>query len=313
MKLVNMQCPNCGSPLTKEGEQLICHACGGTFTVDYDDSDVEYERIKTEPERDQRRLEHEKQLLEKKYELDQKAWAEYDKRERKRSGKKKAMIISLIICGVITYVAVCAIILAISEKQQAMEREQQRIEREESERNNTPTPSPTPTPAPNYDLTFEDVDPLMDDLIEAGQTAEMGFTTCSVDTNGNLALAEYNKTGAVFVDAYLVTNIPHPKKLDESNRVVLIYEVTWHNDELGDKTCYDAVYFEGLKIYPGETKVVCNYEPLEIERSDAAWGWYFNKYSYETYNQCYRENITALGGNVTPLRGNDTELPEKGT
>ncbi len=54
MKLVNMQCPNCGSPLTQEGEQLICHACGGTFTVDYDDSDVEYERIKTEPERDQR-------------------------------------------------------------------------------------------------------------------------------------------------------------------------------------------------------------------------------------------------------------------
>ena len=312
MKLVNMQCPNCGSPLTQEGEQLICHACGGTFTVDYDDSDVEYERIKTEPERDQRKLEHEKQLLEKKYELDQKAWAEYDKRERKRSGKKKAMIISLIICGVVTYMTMCGIIMFVQQKQESNRREQERIEREESERNNTPTPSPTPTPAPNYDLTPADIDPIMDDLIEAGQIAEMDIMSCNVDTNGNLYLAEYNKTGAVFVDAYLVTNIPNPKRLDESNRVVIIYEVTWNNDELGDKTCYDAVYFEGLKIYHGDTKAICDFNPLTIDRSDAAWGW-FNAYSYESYKQCYRENITALGGDVTPLRGNDTELPTKGT
>ena len=43
MKLVNLQCPNCGGTLSKEGDNLVCHACGGIFSIDYDESDVEYE------------------------------------------------------------------------------------------------------------------------------------------------------------------------------------------------------------------------------------------------------------------------------
>ena len=118
MKLVNLQCPNCGGTLSKEGDNLVCHACGGIFSIDYDESDVEYEKLKTEPERDQRRLEHEKELLEKRYELDRKARAEYDDQQRKRSRSKKLFITLMIVCGVITYISLAVVIGVIQNRQQ---------------------------------------------------------------------------------------------------------------------------------------------------------------------------------------------------
>ena len=136
------------------------------------------------------------------------------------------------------------------------------------------------------------------DAIDAGRIAEMSFSPCNVEVRSGI-IKEFDKTDAVFVEAYLITGIPDTKP-DRSNRVVLIYEVSWHSDEEGDKTCYDAVYFEGLKIYPGDTKVVCSFNPETIDRSDAAWGW-FIPLSYESQAQCYRENVTAIGGNVTPI------------
>ena len=60
MKVVNLQCPNCGARLTIENDKYVCNSCGTSIAIDYDESDVEFERIKTEAERDQRQLEHEK-------------------------------------------------------------------------------------------------------------------------------------------------------------------------------------------------------------------------------------------------------------
>ena len=46
MKLQSLNCPNCGFPLRNEGNMQFCDSCGSSFKIDYDESDVEYERLK---------------------------------------------------------------------------------------------------------------------------------------------------------------------------------------------------------------------------------------------------------------------------
>ena len=58
MKLVNLTCPNCTGLLKKEGNNLICQSCGAAFAVDYDESDVEHEKLETEEEREARQERH---------------------------------------------------------------------------------------------------------------------------------------------------------------------------------------------------------------------------------------------------------------
>ena len=50
MKLVNLKCPNCDGTLTKTDDSLHCEACGAVFAIDYDESDVEIERLRMEAE-----------------------------------------------------------------------------------------------------------------------------------------------------------------------------------------------------------------------------------------------------------------------
>ena len=44
MKLKVMNCRNCNAPLHLEGVKLVCAFCGGTFDIEKDESDVEYEK-----------------------------------------------------------------------------------------------------------------------------------------------------------------------------------------------------------------------------------------------------------------------------
>ena len=46
MKFVDLKCPNCGGKLNKNNDSLTCESCGAMFAIDYDESDVEYEKIK---------------------------------------------------------------------------------------------------------------------------------------------------------------------------------------------------------------------------------------------------------------------------
>ena len=105
MKLQSLNCPNCGSPLKTEGNMQICESCGSTFKIDYDDSDVAYERLSKEDELTRQRFEHEKEMLETEYRLKEEArikQAKYEKSEqrKKKTGNAiKALIVYLIFFG----------------------------------------------------------------------------------------------------------------------------------------------------------------------------------------------------------------------
>ena len=89
MKLVNLTCPNCSGAMKKEGENIVCQSCGAVFAIDYDDADVEHEKLQTEDERAKREFEQEKELLEIKHRQEQEARIAAEKRESKRAVKAK--------------------------------------------------------------------------------------------------------------------------------------------------------------------------------------------------------------------------------
>lgn len=291
MKIIDLKCPNCSGNLKKDGDNYICNSCGGVFAVDYDESDVEYERLQTEAEREERRLAHEKELLEKKYELQQKANIESENRQYKREKARKrsesvknaaSSFVALVFVGAI----ICGGVLLFF------------FLKGMGSNGGSPFSEhtiATPTPAPNYNVTADDLKDQMNDFIEAGRIAQMNIDKCAYLDN---VIKNYEKTDAVFLDAYLVTDIPETRP-DRSNRLVLIYQVTWHNDDRGDQICYDGVYFEGIRVNPNGG-IISNFSAETIWRSDAAWGWGM-AYSFEDLDQCYRENVTALGGRITPI------------
>lgn len=289
MKLVGLRCPNCGGNLTVENGMYVCNSCGSTTAIDYDDSDVEYERLKTEAERDEKQRIHEKEMLEREYELREKAQIESEKRQIRRDRKAEANSWIKRLIAIMIFVGFCITSVVFYNYI--------RNQIGYSDSSYLSEFAATPTPAPNYNVTSEDFEGWLDDFIKSGKKVQMKIDQCSTKNN-NGVVHFYDKVDAVFLDAYLLSGIPDkPEK--ESCRLVLIYEVTWHNDDYGDQICYDAVYFDGIRVNPNGG-IISDYSGKMINRSDAAWGWAM-AYSYEEYDQCFRENITALGGKVTKL------------
>ena len=278
MKLVDLKCQNCGGTLRKDDENYVCDSCGCVFAVDYDESDVEYERIKTDEERERRDFEREKEERE--------SASQSGQTGGKRINSSRSSIFLWLIPVIILVGFGVAFSKATSDSSGYG-----------SNKSSSGYSTPTPTPAPDYNVTPDDIAGQLNDFISAGTTVQENISECAYwDHEG--AIDYYTKIDVQFVDAYLITDIPNsiPK---ESNRLVLIYQVTWHNDELGDQICYDAVYFEGLSVNPNGG-VISRFNGQTIFRSDAAWGW-AQAYSFEKYDQCYLENVTAMGGTVSAV------------
>ena len=267
MKLVNLKCPNCDGVLTKTGDSLHCDSCGAIFAIDYDESDVEIERLRMEAEKEKN--------------------GNNSTVTAGGTGKntKATRLIILVIVVFVVAIPFCFAGLVLFQKSMVDKSNSVVVGNEDKEE------------VDDYQVTPDDVNGMLDEFIESGKIVQMNIEQCAYwDTVS--AMRNYQKTDAVFESAYLITDIPNenPKK---SNRLVIIYRVTWYNEDYGEQICYDAVYFEGLRVNPNGG-VISNFDGQTINRSDAAWGWSM-AYSFEDLNQCYRENVTALGGKTEKL------------
>ncbi|MCR4721911.1 MAG: hypothetical protein K5655_09320 [Lachnospiraceae bacterium] len=295
MKLVDLKCPNCNSTLTQEGEKLVCPSCGAVFAIDYDESDVEHERIKTEAELEEKRQAHEKEMIEREFELREQSEI---KAENKKDGSGHKFVNGKVGWAILIAFIVVGCISSFVATRQLQKRHDTASQ---TEQENKPVPSPkpiaTPTPALNYSVTPEDIEAKLDDFIESGKNVQMNDKECN-DWDGNGPMYAYTKKSVEFIDAYIVNDIPDTVPL-KSNRLVITYRIVWESDTGDEKTCFDAVYFEGLKVNQSGG-IISDFSAKTIFRSQAGWGWPFAK-SFEDYDQCYRENVTALGGTVTAV------------
>ena len=265
MKFVDLKCPNCGGKLIKNNDSLTCESCGASFAIDYDESDVEYEKVKLQ------KLQHERE---------QKIANEHEK-----SNYKFVIVIIVFLLLVIGG----PVAFFIMQKRAVDTFNSVVVSNTVEEKKETEI---------DYDVSAEDVKSMLNDFIESGKTVQMNIDQCAY-WNQTGYVKYFSKIDAQFDSAYLVKNIPNVNNPKQFNRLVIIYKVTWTNDEYGDKDCYDAVYFEGLAVNPNGG-VTSNFNGQTIIRSEAAWGWGM-AYSFEKFDQCYRENVTALGGTVEQI------------
>ena len=267
MKLVNLKCPNCDGKLTKTGDSLQCESCGTIFALDYDESDVEIERLRMAA-------------------ANEKKGNPTGSADKAGKNSKLTRLILVIIILFVVMIPFCFAGLIVFQKK-LMDGFGSEVAEENEEKK-----------VDNYQVTPDDVRGMLDEFIESGKIVQMNIDQCAY-WDLTSAVKYYDKTDAEFQSAYLITDIPN-ENIKKTNRLVIIYKVTWNNENHGDQICYDAVYFEGLKVNPNGG-VISDFDGQTINRSDAAWGWSM-AYSFEDLKQCYRENVTALGGTVNELK-----------
>ena len=90
MKLQSLNCPNCGSPLRTEGQMQYCDSCGSSFKIDYDESDVEFERLSKADELNKQQFAHEKDMMETQFRLQEEARIKNEKRQKSEARRTQA-------------------------------------------------------------------------------------------------------------------------------------------------------------------------------------------------------------------------------
>ena len=265
MKLQSLNCPNCGSILKREGEVQICEACGSTFAIDYDDSDVEYEKVMTEGERNKEKFQHEKEMLETEFRLKEEARIAQEKRDR--ANRRKANVTRKItgwISMLITFAVMGAFVFFTYKWIDKYGYFDQL--KEEMKKSNIAI---TETTAINYELKPEEI--LADSNFLSNAKASV-FSYVKSD-RGNSEVTEYqglsvytwNMVGEPEIyDCYILTK-------EDSNRLYFLVKITYAKEDSDEtKEVYDALYLENIKKVDG--KIKSDYA-VDDDRGNGATDW----------------------------------------
>ena len=132
MKLRVLSCKNCGDPLKQEHDKLVCQYCGGSYEIEKDSSDIEYEKIANAEEYLRITLQRSKLRLEQEYRAkeehsrEQKEHHHQQMQAIRRSSLRKT-IIKLVITMLVVFVGMGFLVkfLRDSDKQKAAEKKEQ--------------------------------------------------------------------------------------------------------------------------------------------------------------------------------------------
>ncbi|MBQ1894526.1 MAG: hypothetical protein II167_02405 [Clostridiales bacterium] len=301
MKLVNLTCPNCAGPLERQGDNLYCQVCGGAFAIDYDDADVEHEKMMTEEERarrhfeleeerKKREFEHQKELMEIKFRQEQEARIAAEQRQIKRARKERfSRAVRARISGLIALAVIAAFFYGSYRLMVASGAVPKIKDIVESAASRVQDP---------HDVKPEDItDDVLEGMIDAAHTTKVNTRgTNGVTDLVNNEWIDYSLVSIEYDSAYYISGAN-----TGYNRVVIIFRLNY-TSSIGDKVTYDASYFDNLQL-DVNGNLITDYNPEHISRGNAAW----HGDSYLDFDQCYRENVQAFGGTVTELtRGGQT-------
>ena len=263
MQLVNLKCPNCGGDIEKEGDSLYCKACGAAFAINYDEADVEHEKLQNYDEISRIEHEHEKEMEEIRFRQSEKARRAAERREsRRKAGREfRGRIFSLIF--ILGFFSIGPLSWWFLAKQGLMPSFKEIIEQEMNQ-------------IDNYNISMDNfTDDVTDNMVDAAKEKMSSSRKNSVDEWVNNEWRHYTLESV------------------EYDSMVVIFKLEF-TSESDTKTTYDAYYYDYLKLSENNT-IICSYAPKSISKSDAAW----HRDSFESREQCYRENVLAFGGTVT--------------
>lgn len=292
MKLQSLNCPNCGSILTQEGNSMVCKSCGSAFAVDYDESDVEYEKATNEVERLQQEHEHAKEMLEEEYRLKEEAEIRRQKRAKADARKSRisASVISLIKSLIALAIMAGIAILIFNVVRNGV------LKNSLEELADKVTTTTTANP---YDVNLADLE--SDSFFMKNAVASVMSAVHEDKDNANIRFWEDGqwdewklKGEPEIYDAYLL-------KTDKDNRVYFLVKSTFKCKGKDDKDLYNAYYLR--KVTTDDSGTIKSDYVVRGDGGDSTnwtWGGQFDK------DQLYREVI--LGN--TQFASEQITLPE---
>ena len=297
MRLASLNCPNCNAPLREENEKFICTACGSAFALDYDEADVEHERLRTEAEKERIKTQREIELAATRIQLQEESKARQARREREersermRSSMKKMIIypvILMIIASSATFVGIALISMRAMKSSRS------------NSRSNTNTVSTTQ--AIRRNLTSDEV---LGDRSFTDNALASGLSFAKTSHSENVY--DWNMMSELDLNVVPEAKMEgEPKLLNvyfvangTNNFFIMVYELNYtYVDESIDQTTtvYYADYLADITLTDAG-KIQSDYKIKAARGSsiDAYFAAYYDQ------DQLYREVVLGRGGEVIDL------------
>lgn len=280
MRLQSLNCPNCGSPLRTANDVQICDSCGSTFKIDYDDSDVAYERVSKEDELNRQRFEHEKEMLETQYRLQEEArirQAKYEKAEarKKRVAGRIGALITLLVMGLI-FIGIPLFLYRYIKGRSVFDLPDM-----------TTTTETTVSP---YLISKSDIlsDSEFIDNAVASVFTEIKISRKGPVTTYDLPVTDWYMIGEPEIyDCYLLTS-------EDGNRLCFLVKMSYQSerDEEDIQEIYNCLCFKDLTVGKNG-KITCDYA-VRSDNGEGATDWLWDA-SLDA-DQLYRSAILAKTG-----------------
>lgn len=291
----------------------ICDSCGSTFKIDYDDSDVAYERLSKEDELNRQRYEHEKDMLETQYRLQEEARLRQNNAARR--GLTTGKIVAIVVIAVI---ATCFLATVSAVFRALQERSERDYERRSTRSTTTERTTAEPTVSPYILISADDVtadSEFVDNAVASVKSYVRADREDAVVDYQN-GFTRWNMTGDAEIYAcYLLTS-------EKENRLCFLVKITYgkeidedDEDEVYEtKEVYDCVYLKNITVGT-DGKIASNYA-VRSDRGDGAdnWTWMAALESDQLYrsailgkNEFSRETVILPGLEQDADEGEDPE------
>ena len=294
MKLTSINCPNCNGQLREENGKLICTMCGSAFAIDYDDADVEHEKLQTEAERERIRIEREKELMATKMRLEEEAQIRRAERTRKqvKSGFLKMLLIPICIMA---FMSISSLVFFTIIGRRVSSTAQNRANRITAVGTTQTTTRPTERVI-TKELILNDQS-FCENAVASG-------VSCAKAKHSSL-INDFDLKSELNLDMVPQASLVEDPKLinayfiESDNRYfVMVFELTfgYNQDVDRTKTMYFACYLSGISRN-AEGKIMTDYNV----QMDYGTGMDLNYAAYSDKDQLYREVVLGRNGIVDDL------------
>ena len=230
MQLVNLKCPSCGGDIERDGDNYFCKSCGAAFAVNYDEADVEHEKLQNYDEISRIEHEHEKEMEALRFKQNEKSRRAAERREsvRKAGREFRAKVYGFIF--LIIFLSIGPLCWWFMAKQGLMPSFQDIIAESQASYKDV------------YAISMDNfTDDVIDNMIDAAiQKKKKDRDGRSISEYKDGEWTEYNLSEVEYDGAYLITGATEGK-----NRVVVFLKLKYTSDA-GEKETYDAFYFDEL-------------------------------------------------------------------
>ncbi len=299
MKLTSINCPNCNGQLREEAGKLICVSCGSAFAIDYDEADVEHEKLQTEAERERIRVEREKELMATKIRLEEEAQIRRAERTRKQAfnGITKIIAIPLILMFVGSFLSLIIFAIIGSHVKKDAKNRANNILFTDSTKNTTVYTEPAIDEVPKKAIVEDQS--FVENALASGKSFAKNKHSKAVhdyDLKSELGLKETPE--AVLTSDPRIENIYFVETGTE-NFFIMFFALDYTYPDVDTdrvRTMHYSCFISNISVNEAGN-ISSNYQ-VGYDTGTGSEGLF---YAYNDKDQLYRETVLAKGGNITDL------------